>query len=53
MKHCSSCWNCITDNKALLMGVYIKKCRLVGHNILHPFFSGFKCGRYRRAENAD
>ena len=48
MKHCSSCRNCIIDMKALSMGIYIHKCRLGGQNILHPFFSGFRCGRYRR-----
>ena len=48
MKHCSSCENCIIDTRALTMGICIMKCRLGGHNILHPFFSGFKCSRYRR-----
>lgn len=51
MRHCSSCRNCVTDTRALLMGVCIEKCRLSGHHILHPFFSGFRCGRYRRRKN--
>lgn len=51
MKHCRSCSNCVTDIRAImLVGVYIKKCRLGGQHILHPFFSGFKCDKYRRRE---
>ena len=49
MKHCSNCRHCVTDQKGLMMGIYIKKCRFFGHNILHPFFSGFKCNKYRKS----
>lgn len=49
MKHCSNCRHCVTDTKALMMGIWIKKCRVGGHNILHPFFSGFRCNKYRKA----
>ena len=51
MKHCSTCRHCVTDTRALMMGIYIKKCRVIGHNILHPFFSGFRCIKYRKARN--
>lgn len=52
MKHCSNCRNCVTDTRALLLlGIYIKKCRLGGQRILHPFFSGLKCNKYRRRKN--
>lgn len=48
MRHCKSCRNCVIDTKALMMGVYVLKCRLGGHHILHPFWSGFRCSRYGR-----
>lgn len=48
MKHCSNCRNCVIDAKALTMGIYIHKCRLGGHSILHPFWSGFKCSRWKK-----
>lgn len=48
MKHCSSCEHCIMDMKALMLGVYVSKCHVFGHNILHPFFNGFRCKKYKK-----
>lgn len=48
MKHCSNCRNCVIDTHALMMRIYIKKCRLGGHNILHPFWSGWLCKKWRK-----
>ena len=37
----------------MLCSVVIKKCHIKGHNILHPFWSGFRCKKYRRDGGAD
>ena len=48
MKNCSSCRHCVMDWHALMMGLYIKQCGLRGHNILHPFWSGWRCKRFEK-----
>ena len=49
MRHCSNCHYCIVDMKPLVMlGIYIKKCKLKDKHILHPFWSGFRCRRWRK-----
>ena len=47
MKHCSNCKHCGLDVRAIMIcGVCIHKCHKKGHHIIHPFFSGFRCGEY-------
>lgn len=48
MKHCSNCRHCVVDLEALDMGILVKKCRLHGYAIMHPFFSGFWCNKFRK-----
>lgn len=49
MKHCSRCKFCVLDTRAIMLcGVFIKKCTKKGHNILHPFFSGFRCEKFKK-----
>lgn len=48
MKHCSKCRHCVVDMKALDLGIWVKKCRVNGHVILHPWFSGFRCLSFRK-----
>lgn len=49
MKHCSRCKFCVLDTRAfMLCEVLIKKCTKKGHNILHPFFSGFRCEEFKK-----
>lgn len=42
-KNCFFCKHCIIDQKALLLGLYINKCRKKDKVILHPFWSGWGC----------
>ena len=48
MRHCKSCRYCVVDTDILLkISVYIHRCKLKGHLITRPFFSGLRCRRYR------
>lgn len=51
MKHCSNCRHCVIDRRAILMGHYVKMCRLDRRVILHPFFSGMRCNKYRKVRS--
>lgn len=49
MKHCSNCKSCVTDIRVLNMcGVWVKKCKIFGHCIIRPFFSGLGCKEWKR-----
>lgn len=55
LKRCSNCEHCGADLKAMLMGVYIHKCYenpnvWERHHILHPFWSGWRCNKWRKRD---
>lgn len=49
MKHCSNCHYSVIDgsDSAWYQGLIGFKCRLKGHILSRPFFSGFGCRRWR------
>ena len=50
LKRCSNCEYCIGDLKAIFMGILIDKCSLMQHNILRPFWSGWRCEEWRKRQ---
>ena len=49
MRHCKNCKNCVLDLRAMLdLGLCVEKCRVDGHLILRPFWSGLRCKNYKR-----
>lgn len=42
-KRCSTCKHCIIDMKALNIGCFIEHCKVNGHFIRKPFWSGWGC----------
>lgn len=47
-KRCSNCTHCSVDLRAVQFGVFIDKCFLHKHHILHPFWKGWRCKDWRR-----
>ena len=50
LKRCSNCKYCGIDMKALWMGIFIHKCFVEKHHILHPFWKGWRCKKWEKED---